>query len=90
MSTVTHEVPESLSSFLAQPKQLLINGQWQHATSGKTFEVVNPATEKVVAEVAHGDESDIALAVQAARQAFESGPWRTMTPSERGKMIWKI
>ena len=90
MSTVTHEVPESLSSFLAQPKQLLINGQWQQATSGKTFEVVNPATEKVVAEVAHGDESDIALAVQAARQAFESGPWRKMTPSERGKMIWKI
>ncbi|MCH2181059.1 MAG: aldehyde dehydrogenase family protein [Mariniblastus sp.] len=90
MSTVTHEVPESLSSFLAQPKQLLINGQWQDAASGKTFEVINPATEKVVGQVAHGEAADIALAVQAARQAFESGPWRKMTPSERGKMIWKI
>ena len=90
MSTVTHEVPESLSSFLAQPKQLLINGQWQDAASGKTFDVVNPATEKVIGQVAHGEAADIARAVQAARQAFESGPWQKMTPSDRGKMIWKI
>ncbi len=90
MSTATHKVPESLASFLANPKQLLINGQWQDAASGKSFDVVNPASEKVIAQVAHGDEQDIALAVQAARQAFESGPWAKMTPSERGKLIWKI
>ncbi len=90
MSTATHKVPESIASFLANPKQLLINGQWQDAASGKSFDVVNPASEKVIAQVAHGDEQDIALAVQAARQAFESGPWSKMTPSERGKLIWKI
>ena len=90
MSTVTREVPESLHSFLASPKQLLINGQWQDAASGKSFEVINPANEKVVGHVAHGDETDVALAVKAARQAFESGPWAKMTPSDRGKMIWKI
>ncbi|MDG2184210.1 MAG: aldehyde dehydrogenase family protein [Mariniblastus sp.] len=90
MSTVTREVPESLHSFLASPKQLLINGQWQDAASGKSFEVINPANEKVVGHVAHGGEPDVALAVKAARQAFESGPWAKMTPSDRGKMIWKI
>ena len=90
MSTVTREVPESLHSFLASPKQLLINGQWQDAASGKSFEVINPANEKVVGHVAHGGETDVALAVKAARQAFESGPWAKMTPSDRGKMIWKI
>jgi len=90
MSTVTREVPESLHSFLASPKQLLINGHWQDAASGKSFEVINPANEKVVGHVAHGSEPDVALAVKAARQAFESGPWAKMTPSDRGKMIWKI
>ena len=90
MSTVTDQVPQSLISFLANPKQLLIDGQWQAADSGRTFEVINPADEKTIGHVAHGEESDVGRAVKAARRAFESGPWSRMTPSERGKLIWKI
>jgi phenylacetaldehyde dehydrogenase len=40
--------------------------------------------------VAAGDKPEIDRAVRAARAAFESGPWRKMTPSERGKLIWKL
>ncbi|MEM7455304.1 MAG: aldehyde dehydrogenase family protein [Planctomycetota bacterium] len=90
MSTATRSVPESLSSFLGNPKQLLINGRWQSAASGRTFDVVNPANEEVIANVAHGADEDIALSVSAAREAFENGPWSRMTPSDRGKLIWKI
>lgn len=90
MSTVATSVPETLVPFLEQPKQLLIDGSWVSAHSGKTFEVYNPATAEVIAQVAEGDSQDIEDAVKAARRAFESGPWRTMTPSQRGKLIWKI
>ena len=90
MSIVAGSIPESIRSFLAKPKQMLINGQWVDALSGKTFDVVNPATEQVIAEVAEGEAADINTAVAGARIAFEDGPWRTMTPSERGKLIWKV
>jgi phenylacetaldehyde dehydrogenase len=50
----------------------------------------NPATGETLANVAEGDAEDINRAVSAARKAFESGPWSRMTPSERGRLIWKI
>ncbi|KPI83069.1 Aldehyde dehydrogenase mitochondrial precursor [Leptomonas seymouri] len=52
--------------------KLLINGKFVPAISGKTFEVVNPADEKVVAHVAEADKEDVDVAVKAARTAFES------------------
>src|ERR1700692_3451899 len=92
MSAVLKEIPTSppVTQFLATPKKMLINGKWVAAASGKTFEVTNPATGNVIAHVAEGDKADIDAAVQAARRAFESGPWATMTPSDRGKIIWGI
>src|SRR5208282_3236883 len=43
-----------------------------------------------VALVAEGDRADIDLAVKAAREAFENSPWSRMTPSERGRLLWKL
>jgi phenylacetaldehyde dehydrogenase len=72
------------------PRQLFINGQWSDAASGRTFETPNPATGEVLARVAEGGAEDIDRAVRAARRAFEEGPWGRMTPSERGRIIWRI
>jgi phenylacetaldehyde dehydrogenase len=83
-------VSEKVARFLSQPRKLLINGKWQDAASGKTFPVLNPATGERVAVVAEGDRTDIDLAVRAAREAFENGPWSRMTPSERGKLLWRL
>jgi phenylacetaldehyde dehydrogenase len=69
---------------------LLINGQWADAASGKTFETPDPATGETLARVAEGDKEDIDRAVRAARAAFEDGPWSRMTPSERGRIVWRI
>ncbi|WP_394754500.1 aldehyde dehydrogenase family protein [Crenothrix sp.] len=80
----------SVTQFLSSAKKILINGEWHAAASGKTFPVYNPATGTVIAQAAEGDKEDIERAVKAARQAFESGPWPTMTPSERGKLLWRI
>ncbi len=91
MSTTTKSpIPESLQSFLSAPKKLLIDGKWMPAKSGKTFDVFDPATDQVVAQVAEGDAADVELAVAAARKAFDTGPWSTMTASQRSQIIWKI
>jgi phenylacetaldehyde dehydrogenase len=69
---------------------MLINGKWVDAASGKTFPTYNPATGEVLAQVAEGDREDIDRAVAAARAAFDKGPWKDTTPSERGRLIWKL
>jgi phenylacetaldehyde dehydrogenase len=83
-------ISKSNIEFLTEPKKLLINGKWVPAASGKTFAVTNPATGEVIAHVAEGDKEDVDRAVRAARQAFEDSDWSRMTPSQRGKLIWRI
>ena len=87
---MTVTVDRSVEEFTAAPRKLFIDGQWTDAASGKTFETPNPATGEILANVAEGDAEDINRAVGAARRAFESGPWSRMTPSDRGRLIWKI
>jgi len=77
-------------AFLDRSHKLLIDGEWVAAASGKSFDVVNPADGKVISQVAEGDKADVDRAVKAARQAFESGPWSTMTTSQRGQLMWKL
>ncbi|MGO9589762.1 MAG: aldehyde dehydrogenase family protein [Candidatus Acidiferrales bacterium] len=92
MATATQAIPvdENVSKYVAKKRQLLINGKWVDAASGKTFPTYNPATGEVLAHVAEGDKEDIDRAVAAARAAFDKGPWRNITPSERGRVIWKL
>jgi phenylacetaldehyde dehydrogenase len=80
----------NVTEFLGVPRQLFIDGRWADAASGRTFETPNPATGDTLAWVAEGDAEDIDRAVKAARRAFEEGPWSRMTPSERGRIIWRI
>ena len=80
---------EHASPFLVGTKKMLIDGKWVEARSGKTFAVYNPSTGQVIAQVTEGDREDVELAVKAARKAFE-GPWRRLSPSERGRLIWKL
>jgi phenylacetaldehyde dehydrogenase len=85
------QVQDRIQAFLSTPGKLLIDGEWVEAASGKTFETINPATEDKLAEVAHGEREDIDRAVRAARTAFAyDSPWRRMSPSARGKLIWRI
>ena len=81
---------KGVSEFVGQPRKMLIDGKWVEAASGKTFETPNPATGETLARIAEGDAEDINRAVRAARRAFEGGPWSRMTPSERGRIIWRI
>jgi aldehyde dehydrogenase (NAD+) len=73
-----------------QQTQLFIGGQWVPSKSGKTFETINPATEEVIAQIAEGDAADVDLAVEAARNALENGPWSKMDARDRGRLIYKL
>ncbi len=92
MATATQAVPleSRVSQYIAKPRQMLINGKWVNAASGKTFPTYNPATGDVLANVAEGDAEDINRAVAAARAAFDSGPWSKIGSAERGNMIWRL
>src|SRR2546425_4596583 len=70
-------------------KQLFINNEWRDGAGGQTIEVVNPATEEVIAEVASAERADLDAAVAAARAALD-GPWGNLSARERGKLVWKI
>jgi len=85
-----NRLSEPTLSFLTKRRNLLINDQWVPAASGKTFPVYNPATGTVLVEVAEADKEDVDRAVAAARRAFDEGPWRKMTASQRGKLLWKL
>lgn len=92
MSTATVEIPthQHVLSFVGAPRKMLIGGRWLDAESGKTFPTYNPATGEVLAHVAEGNSIDVDKAVTAARKAFDSGSWRTLSASERGRLIWKL
>ncbi len=83
-------VSAALAKWLARPKRNLIGGDWLEAASGRTFEVFNPADGSVIDRAPDSKKEDINRAVAAARKAFEEGPWRRLTPSERGKVVWRV
>ncbi len=83
-----------MSETVAVPKVrqtgILIGGDFRPSVSGKTFESINPATEELICHVSEGDAADVNLAVQAARLAFESGPWSRMDARDRGRLMNRL
>ncbi|MDM8099822.1 MULTISPECIES: aldehyde dehydrogenase family protein [Oceanobacillus] len=88
MSLVT--LKPKVKAFLEEVNGFYINGQYVTAQNGQTFDVLNPATEEVIAKVSQADESDLDLAVQAARKAFDEGQWTKMEAAERSRIIYKF
>ena len=70
--------------------KLLINNRWIASESGKTFGTINPSTGEEICQVAEAGAADVEKAVKAARAAFEQGPWRKMSASERGQMLHRL
>jgi acyl-CoA reductase-like NAD-dependent aldehyde dehydrogenase len=70
--------------------QLLIAGEFVDAASGEQFDSMNPATDEVFASVAKAGTEDVDRAVDAARKAFDEGPWPGMHPSQRGAVLRKM
>ena len=72
-----------------QSYQMYIGGEWVAAASGKQLDVLDPATEQVIAKVPAAGATDIDRAVQAARAAFRDG-WKETTAQERGRVLLRL
>jgi acyl-CoA reductase-like NAD-dependent aldehyde dehydrogenase len=70
--------------------QAFIDGRYCDAASGATFDSINPATGKLLARVAAGDEEDINRAVAAARRVFRKGSWADLAPAKRKKILLRF
>ncbi|MBX7150915.1 aldehyde dehydrogenase family protein [bacterium] len=71
--------------------KLFINNAFSDSANGKTFSTINPANEKVIAQIAEADKADVDKAVTSARNAFaDGGKWAKTSASRRGKYLWKI
>ena len=89
MQVATIQVDERVSRFVTTPRKLLINGTWREAASGKTFQTFTPAT---------GDggrgcgrrPGRYLRGRQRGANRVRCRPWRRMTTSERGRLIWRL
>ena len=79
-------VPENL------PDQIrhYIGGKWVDSIDGDTFDVLNPVTNEAYIKASSGKVADIDAAVAAAKDAFENGPWPTMLPRQRSRILHKL
>ncbi|MEX0429703.1 aldehyde dehydrogenase [Nocardioides sp. DS6] len=75
---------------MATHGQLFIGGEWTAGSGTNTFETVDPATGQVLAVAVEATASDIDAAVEAATKALADPAWHGMTPSDRGKLLWRI
>lgn len=70
--------------------RLFIDDEWREASDGAVFEVRNPATGSVIATAASATRDDVDAAVAAARRALADPEWAEMTPSARGRLLWRV
>jgi 5-carboxymethyl-2-hydroxymuconic-semialdehyde dehydrogenase len=85
-TTASHYAPENLPSHIRH----FINGEFVDSVGGKTFDVLDPVSNRNYATAAAGQKEDIDLAVVAARNAFTTGPWPRMKPRERARVLNRI
>jgi acyl-CoA reductase-like NAD-dependent aldehyde dehydrogenase len=81
---------EAAGAFVAKEHGLLIGAERPAASDGLTLTTLDPATGRRIADVPHAGAADVALAVAAAREALEQGPWRTIAAAERGRLLWAL
>lgn len=82
--------PNTLSFLSDVHKKNLIGNQWIPAKSGQEIESIDPATGERIAFIPESGTIDVDDAVNAAQRAFHSPEWRALTPSERGRLLWRL
>jgi len=88
--TIDPRVSSRTADFVQSNHCMLIGGRFVSAASARIFPVYNPATGEVITHVPEAEAEDVDRAVRAARHAFDEGPWPRMSPSERGRILWKL
>jgi aldehyde dehydrogenase (NAD+) len=90
MKATSYELKPKVREFLQGNIGLYINGEYVQAVSGKTFDVIDPATEEIIAQVSEAQAEDVDNAVKAARKAFDASEWSKMKAFQRSRVIYKF
>jgi acyl-CoA reductase-like NAD-dependent aldehyde dehydrogenase len=88
--TVENGPIPSMSNIQVDEGRLYIAGTWRDASSGDRADVVDPSTGRVIATVADAGPADVDIAVSAAREAFDNGPWAAMSGRERARILYRV
>lgn len=75
---------------LSEPERFYIGGRWVASQGNRRLEVIYPGNEKIIATPPEASIEDIDVAVRAAREAFDKGPWPRMSPAERGEKLLAV
>ncbi|KAK9807805.1 hypothetical protein WJX72_009910 [[Myrmecia] bisecta] len=86
-TSLSRDLQEIVNS--VKPK-LLINGKFIDSLGGQTFTTEDPRTGEPICEVAECTAEDVDAAVDAARKAFDHGPWPRIPGRERGRILYKL
>ncbi len=83
-------MPQGVQEFLAREQKLYIGGKFVPGSGDVVVPVFDPASGEQIATVPDASFADVDAAVDSARRAFESREWGGMSPSMRGRLIWKL
>ncbi|KAF3704852.1 Mitochondrial 10-formyltetrahydrofolate dehydrogenase [Channa argus] len=84
---VTKEVNNMI---VKMPYQCFINGRFEDAENGKTYDTINPTDGSVICKVSYATVGDVDRAVAAAKEAYDNGPWGRMNPRDRGSLLYRL
>ena len=86
---MSYKILDKTNKFLEKNHNHMINGNWHNSANDNVLDVINPATKKVISKVQLAGKEEVDLACKSARKSFDSGIWKDMTASSRGKILWK-
>lgn len=79
-----------VKAFLEQEKKLFINGEWMTGNHTASAPVIDPASGEEISRITLANQSEVDCAVEAAKTAFERGPWSSMSPQDREQLMLRL
>jgi len=88
--SVQPSIPATLTFLETTQHKLLINNEWVAGNTGDVIATIDPGTGETLAEIVHASYEDVDRAVESASSALHKGAWTSMTPAERGRLLWNL